>query len=77
MSKVAKIRRFMGMSQTDLANVLQISLQAYYKKEKGKTAFNDGEKIIIKNLFSEDFPEITMEELFFNQEVSKVENEVI
>lgn len=65
MQKVAKVRRFMGMTQTDLAKVLDISKQAYWMKEKGKTPFNDKEKVILKDLFCKDFPDITIEELFF------------
>lgn len=74
MSKVARIRKYMGMTQTDLAKILKISLQSYYKKENEKTPFTDEEKLIIKNLFIKEFPNITIDEIFFSQKVSKVEN---
>ncbi|MDT2864286.1 helix-turn-helix transcriptional regulator [Vagococcus carniphilus] len=76
MNLVVKMRRFAGLTQTDVAKILKVSLQTYYKKENGKTPFNDDEKIILKELFSKDFPEVTIDELFFNQKVSKVESEV-
>ena len=66
MSKVARVRKYKGLTQTDLSKILGISLQSYSRKEQGKTPFSDNEKIIIKNLFIDDFPEITIDELFFS-----------
>ncbi|UDM74021.1 helix-turn-helix transcriptional regulator [Vagococcus fluvialis] len=66
MSKIAKMRKFMGLTQTDVASILGISLQSYYKKENKKTPFNDNEKIAMKNLFKKSFPKITIDEIFFD-----------
>ncbi|UJF14996.1 helix-turn-helix domain-containing protein [Jeotgalibaca sp. MA1X17-3] len=74
MSNVAKLRRFKGMTQTDIAVMLDISLQAYFRKEKGYVNFTDKEKIFLKEFFSEEFPNITIDTIFFSQEVPKVEN---
>lgn len=72
MNEVAKLRRYKGLTQTDLAKKLGISLQSLYRKEKGLTPFSDNEKILLKELFSEDFPAISIDEIFFNPKVSKV-----
>lgn len=74
MNEVAKMRRYKGLTQTDVSKILGVSLQSYYRKEKGKTPFTDSEKVTLKELFIEDFPEITIDEIFFSQKVSKVES---
>lgn len=76
MSEVAKLRRYKGLTQTDVSKILGVSLQSYYRKEKGKTPFTDNEKVMLKELFIEDFPEISIDTLFFNSKVSKVESQV-
>lgn len=72
---VAKYRKYLGYTQSDMANIFNISLQAYSRKERGINAFNDEEKMIIKDLLLEHFPGITIDEIFFTEEVPKVENE--
>lgn len=76
MSEVAKLRRYKGLTQKDVSKILGVSLQSYYRKEKGKTPFTDNEKVMLKELFIEDFPEISIDTLFFNSKVSKVESQV-
>lgn len=66
MSEVAKLRKYKGLTQTDVAKIFGISLTAYSRKERGLTPFNDKEKVVLKNLFSEDFPNITIDEIFFS-----------
>lgn len=68
---VEKYRKFSGFTQQDMADKLQISKQSYWNKENGRTAFSDEEKVKIKNMFTSDFPDITYEELFFNEMVLK------
>lgn len=41
MNKVSNYRRFLNYTQSDMSELLDISLQAYWKKENGKTAFSD------------------------------------
>ncbi|WP_195853967.1 helix-turn-helix transcriptional regulator [Aerococcus tenax] len=72
MTQVRQMRSYMGLTQTDLANTLNISLQAYWKKEKGITPFTDDEKIVLKKIFNESFPSATIDDIFFSHEVSKV-----
>lgn len=74
MSNVARLRRFKGLTQSEAAEILGISLQAYFRKEKGYVNFTDQEKVTLKQLFSEDFPEITIDSIFFSKKVPKVES---
>lgn len=72
--KVANYRKFLGFTQSDFAKIFGISLQAYSRKERGKVPFTDAEKMKLKKIFSEEFPGITIDEIFFNQKVTKVAN---
>lgn len=76
-NNISKYRKFLNYTQTDMANMFGISLQAYSRKERGINAFNDKEKVVIKNLLLPHFPEVTYEELFFNEKVPKVEKEEV
>lgn len=73
--ELSNYRKFVGLTQTQMAEVLGVSLQSYWKKENGKTPFSDKEKIKVKKLLLPYFPEIKIDDIFFNQKVSKVENE--
>lgn len=64
--KLAGYRKMLGKTQFEMAEVFSISRQSYYLKEKGKTAFNDKEKLIFKNLLKPIFPNITIDDIFFN-----------
>ncbi|WP_342388133.1 helix-turn-helix transcriptional regulator [Salinicoccus bachuensis] len=72
-NNVSKYRKFIGLTQTELAEHFDITLQSYSRKERGVIPFNDREKVEIKNLLLEHFPDITIDEIFFADEVSKVE----
>ena len=69
MNSVSNYRRFKGLTQSDVAKLLGISLQSYSRKELEKVPFNDKEKIFILNLFKDDFPDLTIDKLFFNLKV--------
>lgn len=64
--KISNYRSFLGLTQQDMAKILNISQQAYWNKENERTPFNDKEKKIIKEMLEVHFPTITYEELFFN-----------
>lgn len=66
MCKVAGYRKMLGMTQKEMAQQFNISTQAYWQKEKGKTPFSDNEKILFKNKLKTIFPNITIDEIFFN-----------
>lgn len=65
MEHIARYRKGLGYTQADMAKIFNISTQAYYRKEKGYTTFNDSEKILLRDMFKELKPDITVEELFF------------
>lgn len=65
MSFLAGYRKMLGVTQTDMANRLGISKQAYYRKEKNLVPFSDKEKVMIKEMLIQIFPEITIDEIFF------------
>ena len=73
MSEVARLRRYTGKTQKEMAEMFGISLQAYSRKERGLTPYSDTEKIMLKEFFSKDFPGITIDHIFFSQSVPKVE----
>lgn len=65
MNKVAGYRNMLGYTQLDMANIMNISLQAYWQKENGKISFSDAEKKQFKNMLLPHFPSITIDEIFF------------
>ena len=69
MEQVAKLRRFKGYTQTDMATILGISLQGYWKKENGITKFSDSEKVKLLEVFREDFPDLTIGKIFYPESI--------
>ncbi|WP_145383698.1 hypothetical protein [Staphylococcus epidermidis] len=66
-NKVGNYRRYIDLTQNQMANNLKISVTAYRNKEKGITPFKDSEKIIIKNkLIENGLEDITIDDIFFN-----------
>lgn len=65
MNKVKGYRVMLGMTQKQLGDILGCTAQAISSKEKGKTQFNDKEKIVFLNLVKEIHPNITIDDLFF------------
>ncbi|KAA9274326.1 MULTISPECIES: hypothetical protein [Staphylococcus] len=67
-NKVRNYRRYIGLTQKQMANNLKISVTAYRNKEKGITPFKDSEKVVIKNkLIENGLKDITIDDIFFNQ----------
>lgn len=67
MEIISRYRKAIGFTQKTMAEKFGISTQAYYRKEKGHTPFNDSEKIVLREMFREINPNITLEELFFQE----------
>lgn len=65
MSKLKGYRVMLGLTQQAMAEKLNISLQSYNNKETGKNAFNDRERLAIKSMVAEIKPDITIDELFY------------
>lgn len=67
-NKVRNYRRYIGLTQKQMANNLKISVTAYRNKEKGITPFKDLEKVLIKNkLIENGLKDVTIDDIFFNQ----------
>lgn len=66
MDKLRGYRVMLGLTQKDMSDKLNISLQSYNNKETGKSAFNDKERLAIKSMVSEIKPDITIDELFYS-----------
>lgn len=71
MEIISRYRKAIGYTQQDMAEKFGISTQAYYRKEKGYTPFNDQEKIVLREMFREINPAVTLEELFFQENTKK------
>lgn len=71
MKELSNYRKAIGYTQSDVAKIFGISLQAYYRKEKGYTPYTDKEKIIFKDLVKPAFPNVTIESLFFTENAKK------
>ena len=65
-NKVKGYRIMLGLTQRDVSMKLNISMGSYINKENGRTAFKDNEKLEFKKLLEPHFPNITLEEIFFN-----------
>lgn len=68
---IKRYRLFFGLTQKELANLLDMKLSTYRAKEQGKSSFSDTEKKKVRDLFSRDKPGITIDEIFFASEVQK------
>jgi len=65
-NKLAGYRKMVGVNQIVLAELLGIGLNTYSFKENMKTEFTRSEMVKITKFFKEYFPNITMDEIFFN-----------
>lgn len=70
MNLIAGYRKMLNATQSDMAKALGISKQSYYRKENQLVPFTDQEKILIKRMLIPLFPNITIDDIFFNQKVS-------
>lgn len=64
-NEISQYRKFLGYTQKEMADIFGISTQSYYRKEKGYSPFNDEEKVKLKEMINEFFPELTIDDLFF------------
>lgn len=63
-NKVKAFREALNKSQYEMAILLNISQGTYCKKER-RRKFTDDEKIILTNYFKKNFPNETLESIFF------------
>lgn len=71
-NKVKGYRTMLGVTQKELAKKLNITIQSISNKERGVTSFTDKEKIIIKTMLEPHFPNITIDEIFFDKMFKEV-----
>ena len=71
MTKLKGYRVMLGKTQRDMAKELNISVQSYNNKETGKTAFNDKQRLAIKSMVAKIKPDITIDELFYQEKDDK------
>ena len=71
MTKLKGYRVMLGKTQRDMAKELNISVQSYNNKETGKTAFNDKQRLAIKSMVAKIKPDITIDELFYQEKDNK------
>ena len=65
-NRVAGYRAMLNMTQEDMGKIIGIKKQQYSLKERKKYPFSDKEKQLIKNYLMEYFPNITIDDIFFN-----------
>lgn len=65
-------RTILGLSQTDMANIADMCLTSYNQKEQGKKQFTHNEMLKITDFIKTKIPEVTVDQIFFNNEVSKM-----
>ncbi|WP_409068908.1 helix-turn-helix transcriptional regulator [Clostridium caseinilyticum] len=73
-SKLIAYRRMFNLNQEDVAKVINRSVSTYNRKEVGKIDFTQTEMITITEFFKERIPEITMDEIFFNNNIGRLLN---
>lgn len=64
-NKLAGYRASIEKGRKDFAELLNISIVSYRKKEKGITPFRDEEKIKITEYLKDYYPNITIVDIFF------------
>ncbi len=64
--KVRGYRVMLGKTQQEMADLFNISKQAYSAKERGITRFSDDEMITFKEMLQRLFPSITIDDIFFS-----------
>ena len=64
-NKVQAYRKALGLKQSELSEILNISVPMYSRKERRETAFTDNEKVKLLNFFKRYFPNENIDSLFF------------
>ena len=65
-NKIAGYRAMLGLTQQQMGEKLGIkNKQTYSLKENGKRAFSDNEKELFKKFMLPYFPNITIDDIFF------------
>ncbi|KAA9301939.1 MULTISPECIES: helix-turn-helix transcriptional regulator [Aerococcus] len=65
-NKVSAYRKAIKMNQSQMAKLLNLSVDAYSRKERGLSEFKQSEMAKIVNIISKKEPTATIEAIFFN-----------
>lgn len=68
--KLAALRRYFGLTQQDMADLLGIDKRTYQKKELGESQFKANEMFIISRRFNMPIDQIFLPTNFEKREVS-------
>lgn len=69
MNKINKVKAFreaIGLTQKDLARILDISVDSYSRKERGVSDFRKNEMIEITAIFKNNGIDENLQDIFFN-----------
>ncbi|WP_238884440.1 helix-turn-helix transcriptional regulator [Clostridium sp. YIM B02551] len=64
--KLVAYRKMIDITQQEMAIKLGICLTTYNHKETGKKEFSQKEMVSITDIIKEKIPDITMDDIFFN-----------
>lgn len=65
-NKVSAYRKAIKMNQSQMAKLLNLSVDAYSRKERGLSEFKQSEMEKFANIISKKEPTATIEGIFFN-----------
>ncbi|WP_034438077.1 helix-turn-helix transcriptional regulator [Clostridium ihumii] len=71
-NKLIAYRKLLNITQLEMSKKLGVSLTTYNHKETGKKDFNQTEMFYITQILKEKVPQITMDEIFFKKNISKL-----
>lgn len=74
--KLIAYRKLLNITQYDMAEKIGISATSYNHKENGKKEFLQNEMILITDIIKSKIPEVTMDEIFFKKDISKLLNPI-
>lgn len=70
--KLVAYRKLLNLKQQEVADAIGINLATFSQKERGVRDFTQSEMIAITELFKNKIPNITMHDIFFKDEVSRL-----
>jgi len=65
-------RKMLGLTQSEVAKDIGLSLSSYSRKESGVLQFSQSQMVTVTNFLKDKISEITMDEIFFNDKCSKL-----
>lgn len=65
-------RKLLNLTQCEMSKKIGISLTSYNNKETGKKNFSQTEMIMITTIIKNKIPNATMDEIFFNNDISNL-----